>query len=410
MFVGNFSPRARRSIVDSTARINIWHGSVRSGKTFTSLVRWSEFVYNAPGGARLALIGKTREALINNCVSQLQDLYPSFTKLVKGDNRFVLFGKEIRLIGANDAKAEGKIRGSTLYGAYCDEVSLYPQDFFNMLLSRLSVDGAKLLATTNPDSPYHWLKTDYIDREDELNLRSFHFTMNDNLTLSPDYVKALKAEYSGLYYQRFIEGLWVMAQGVIYDMFDPERHTGDYIDKKFSNYGLAIDYGTQNPFAMGLFGWNDRPPVYLLKEYYYDGRNSMKQKTDEDYVNDVKEFIGDKPIRCCFVDPSASSFITLMNRRNYTVSHTDNSVEDGIRWVSTILNTDKLLIDKRCQHTIREFSSYVWDPRAQKRGEDKPLKENDHCMDFLRYFLFNAFPPAPKYKKPIAFNLGNPNK
>jgi PBSX family phage terminase large subunit len=397
---GEFSKAAYKSILGSSARINLWEGSVRSSKTISSIVRWMRFVKQAPSGGVLVMVGKTQRTLQRNILDVIQEMYPNpnVCHLNRGTGEFFLFGKKIDILGANDERAQEKIRGATIVGAYCDEISLFPESFFRMLLSRLSVKGSKLFGTTNPDSPYHWLKVDFIDRWRELDISVFHFEIDDNPNLDPEFVRNLKLEYTGLWYKRFISGLWVLADGTIYDMWDEDNQTVNVIEilskretKQFKRYFTACDYGTNNPCTFGLYGYDVHLPVYLVKEYYYDGGKTGKQKTDSEYADAFVDFIKDvKPVNNYF-DPSALSFMAELRKRGVTVTPAKNDVIDGIRFVASMLAAKAYMVDIGCKQTIREFSGYVWDAKAQKRGEDVPLKQNDHAMDRDRYALFTHF-------------------
>jgi PBSX family phage terminase large subunit len=210
----------RRWQHNKLSRINLLEGSVSSGKTWISLVLWAFWVKTMPQDKLYLMCAKSLTTLKRNCLLLLQELIGerNFTFSVPSKEGF-LFGRRVLLEGANDARAESKIRGMTLQGAYCDELTQFPQDFFAMLLSRLRLPGAKLIATTNPDAPGHWLKTDYIDRADELDFLDVKFIIDDNTTLPEDYVEAIKKEYVGVFYERFILGKWVLAEGLIYPMY-----------------------------------------------------------------------------------------------------------------------------------------------------------------------------------------------
>lgn len=385
-----FSRKQLDVIANADARLNILDGSVRSGKTISSLVAWINYVQNAPDG-ELLMTGKTERTLKRNILDPLAQIVGSQRfRYNRGMGEAWLFGRRIYIAGANDERSAGKIQGMTVAGAYSDELSLYPESFFTMMLSRLSVKGARLIGTTNPDSPYHWLKANYLDREEELGLKHWHFTLEDNLTLDPDYVRALKKEYTGLWYKRFIDGLWVLAEGAIYDMWDEEEHVID-CPKKHSEYCVAIDYATATVMTFGLYGITGNK-VYLTKEYYYDAQKKGRQKTDSEFADDFKDFLGDTHPRNIYLDPSAASFKAELKKKGFSqVRDADNDVINGIRLVSSFLNTGRFFVDRSCTDTIKEFGSYVWDARAQKKGEDKPLKENDHAMDRNRYMIMSRF-------------------
>lgn len=388
------------SLTDSTARINIWHGSVRSSKTIMSIIRWLDYLNNAPKG-KLLMIGKTERTLKRNILDVIEEMVGRKNyHFSSGKGEVRIMGKVIDIVGANDERSENKIRGTTLAGAYGDELTLWPESFFKMLMTRLSVRGSMFFGTTNPDSPYHWLNIDYLEREHELNMRSFHFTLHDNPALDPEYVKSLEKEYSGLWYKRFILGLWVMAEGVIYDMFNNEEHV--LSEEKlpvnvmdFDRYYVPIDYGTANPTTFLMIGermsGKGEREAYVLDEYYYDGRREQRQKTNSQYAEDLVEFIGNYRVSQIFVDPSAKSFITELKQNDKitaSVVEAMNDVVEGIREVGKKLQRSTLFILNKCKNTLREFNAYVWDARAQKIGEDKPIKDNDHCLDGLRYYVY----------------------
>lgn len=367
-------------------RINLLEGSVRSGKTWISLVAWAFLVASMPKDKNYLMVAKTLTSLRRNCLDLLQDLV--------GTNNFnyslskkeaILFGRLVYLEGVNDARAESKIRGMTLQGAYCDELTLFTEDFFSMLLSRLSSKNAKLIATTNPDSPYHWLMDKYIERENELDMLVLKFLIDDNPYLDPEYVANLKKEYTGVFYDRFILGLWTVAEGLIF----PEAAEGRYnvpfdANRKYTSYIVSIDYGTLNPCSMGLWGLS-QGTWYRIKEYYHSGRDTRRQLTDEEYYDKLVGLIDGLPVREIIIDPSAASFIaTIRKHGRYHVRKADNAVLDGIRNTAKALQNGSVRICNNCKNTIAEFSAYRWDEKSQ---EDKPVKENDHAMDDIRYFV-----------------------
>lgn len=402
-----FSEKQISSIIESTRRLNIWEGSVRSGKTVASMWRWIEFVRTFPriGDGSPLMVGKTHKALERNILDPIKQMVGARRcKYNRGTGTFTLFGVKCDLIGANDERAQDVIRGATVPGVYGDEITLWPQSFFKMMLSRMSVKGAKFFGTTNPDSPYHWLKTDYLDKAAELDLTTFHFNIDDNTNLDPAFVESLKKEYTGLWYKRFIDGLWVQAEGAIYDMWDEGRHmvylpdlladlmpNANKEDRRFRHTFMAVDYGTSNPFAAGLFGYNKDLPCYLMKEYYYDGKKSMKAMTDDEYVDELIKWLDGVKPPYTYVDPSAASFSTALRKRGFHVIEASNDVLDGIRFVANLFQKDLFKIDRSCTNTKKEVTGYIWDEKAQRYGEDKPVKQNDHCMDMMRYGLYTHF-------------------
>lgn len=367
-------------------RINILHGSVRSGKTWISLVLWALWVATMPEDKAYIMVAKTLTSLKRNCLDLLQSLVgeENFSySLAAKEGR--LFGRKIYLEGVNDARSESKIRGMSLQGAYCDELTLFTEDFFEMLLSRLSETGAKLFATTNPDSPYHWVKHNFMERQNELDMLVMPFLIEENTFLDPEYVEQLKNEYkaSPVHYDRFILGLWVVASGLIYPFFKPESNpelTGN------EDYYISVDYGTMNPCSMGLWAVDYRKETATrIREFYYDGRKKGKPFTDREYYIELEKLAGDFNIECVVVDPSAASFIAeIREHGRFDVRKGNNDVLDGIRLTGKLLKNGNLKISDCCKNSIKEFQSYVWDEKSV--AEDKPLKENDHAMDDIRYF------------------------
>lgn len=387
------SVRQRDSILDSDARINIWHGSVRSGKTVASLVRWLNFLSTGPPGKKL-IAGKTERTIKRNVLDVIADIVGERHFYYNRGLGEVTIGRhKCEIAAANDERSEGKIRGLTLAGAYGDEVSLWPESFFTMLLSRLSVRGAKFFGTTNPEGPYHWLKRDYIDREGKINLRTFHFTLDDNPALDPRFVEDIKREYTGVWYQRYIEGRWVLAEGIVYSMFDEDVHVVDEVPKLRERW-VGVDYGTSNPTAFVLVGLGTDDCIYIVDEYYHEaGRDLAGSRTDAEYADDLEEWLDGITPRWIFIDPSAKSFRTQLYHERHRcpafaqASMANNELLDGIRKVSSLLHRGRLFVHRRCENVIREFYSYSWNPTAQERGEDKPLEEMDHTMDAIRYVI-----------------------
>ncbi|MFJ4009452.1 PBSX family phage terminase large subunit [Streptomyces sp. NPDC090026] len=389
------------SIVEATARINLWHGSIRSGKTIASLFALLAAIAAAPRGGLILITGRTLDTIGRNIMEPLTDraLFGALARLVDwtpGAKTAVILGRVVHLIGANDRRAEGKIRGATVALVYCDEVSLLPKDFFRQLLGRLSVKGAKLLGTTNPDNPGHWLKKEFIDRAGELDLRDWHFTLDDNPGLDPGYVASLKKEYVGLWYRRFIQGAWVQSEGAVYENFDTARHVVKSLPRIDRWLCDGIDYGTVNPFADVLLGLGADRRLYVVSEYRHDSRLARRQLTDAEYSRARRTWLSKVPHphspargvapEWTVVDPSASSFIEQLHRDGVTgVTQADNTVSDGIRTVASLLGSVDLLIHESATGLIDELPGYSWDDTASEAGEDQPIKQNDHSCDALRY-------------------------
>jgi PBSX family phage terminase large subunit len=385
------SPKQIKSYNEADARINIWAGAVRSGKSFSALLKFINFIDNGPPGD-MVIVGRTTDALKRNVIGPMIDLLGVDVKYKSGLREIKMWNRVIHVVGANDERAEGKIRGSTFAGALIDEITLLPESFFKMLLSRLSVPGAKLFGTTNPDSPFHWLKRDFLDNE-KVNRKLFNFNLYDNPSLTPEYIKSITSEYSGLWYQRFIEGKWVLAEGSVFDMFDKDQHVITFPPGVAEYYLVGIDYGTANPTAFSLIGFSSRtfPNCWLEKEYYWDSRKEQKQKTDAEYARDLKTFISGYNVKQIYMDPSAASLQAELRHHDISAIEANNDVLEGIRYHATMLQQGGFKICGRCINTIKEYGSYRWDPQAQNRGEDKPIKEHDHMLDSIRYVLMSHF-------------------
>ena len=331
------------------------------------------------------MVGKTREALQFNCVGLLEDLAGADFKCNARSNVGYLYGREIRLLGANDEKAASKIKGSTLAGAYIDELSEIPESFYKMTLSRLSVSGAVLLATTNPDSPNNYVFTDIIENED-ISRRCWKFLLDDNTFLPKEYIENIKKEYTGVFFERYILGNWVIAEGLVYPDYDNTVKTEP---REYTEYAVSMDYGTQNPTVMLLWGKHGGT-WYAVREYEHSGRETNIQKTDAEYYAELEKLCSDVPVQAgakieLIIDPSAASFIAVAQQgHRFKVRKADNDVLNGIRNTASALSDRRILINDCCTRTIREFGLYSWDSRA---AVDAVIKEDDHGMDAVRYFI-----------------------
>ena len=385
------SDKQQLSLCESNAKINIWEGAVRSGKTYISLWRFlKELTYGNPG--EYAIITRTYDSFKRNLLPLLTSMIGADAKYYFGKREMVIWGKTIHIIGADDERAENKIRGPTFSGAYVDEATIIPESVFKMLISRCAMKGAKIFATTNPDSPYHWLKRDFLT--DNQDVKSWQFTLMDNPELTEDEREYLKRQYKGIWYNRFIEGKWVQAQGAIYDFFDSSVHVIDFPPGLPSYSIIGVDYGTTNPCAFVQIDVNTNkfPNMWISNVYYYDSKIRQRQKTDTEYAEDLAKFIQDKPVRAIYVDPSAASFKLECSRHGINnLYDAENEVVDGIRLTAKFFNNGSLKICRNCEALIKEMQSYVWDPKCSITGIDKPLKENDHSLDAMRYALVTHF-------------------
>ncbi|MCX4540488.1 PBSX family phage terminase large subunit [Streptomyces sp. NBC_01565] len=404
------SPAQIRSIVESQdTPIALWSGAVSSGKTIGSLIAFLMRLAVAPDHGLIVIVGRTLQTIERNIIDPLQSnhLFGPLAKHVihtNGSTTATILGRTVHLVGASDARAEGRIRGSTIALAYVDEATLVPHPFWMMLLSRLRVGAeSRLLATTNPDGPFHWLRKDFILRGAEVGLRNWHFTLDDNPSLDPGFVERLKAQYVGLWFRRFILGEWCLASGAVYDMFDEHRHVVDSLPYMRRWTAVGIDYGTVNPFSAVLIGQGEDDRLYAVSEYRHDSALAHRQLTDAQYSLNVRQWLAnvrrpgeqgsDRGVRpeWIFVDPSAASFMNqLWTERVPGISPAINDVLDGIRSVGVALGSGLLRIHRSCEGLLGELPGYAWDERAAERGEDKPLKIEDHSADALRYALHST--------------------
>ena len=379
-------------------------GSIRAGKTLSmslSFVLWATAKFK---GQNFIMAGKTVGAFRRNVLFWLKlmlRVQGYHIKDRRSDNLVEISKGEIinyfYIFGGKDERSQDLVQGITAAGVFLDEVALMPESFVNQALARCSVEGSKYCFNCNPEGPNHWFKVNWIDKAKEKGIIYLHFTMDDNLSLSEETKQRYKNMFVGVFFQRFILGLWVLAEGIIYPNFDKKRHTIKYheIPSNFDYYYVTSDYGITNPQVFLLCGIKyikDKPHVYILKEYYNKGTNE-KIKTDTLFLKDYKEFIGDLRIKKTIIDPSATSLINLFKLNSIEVKEADNTVIDGINLVLSFLEEERIhIVAENCPNLLREFASYIWDSKAQERGEDKPVKENDHALDALRYLLQTLFP------------------
>ncbi len=371
-------------------RWNVKTGATGSGKSFVDFtVTIPKRLLAAKGEGLLVLLGNTKGTLERNILDPMREIWsPDLVGNISSDNTVRLFGKKVYALGADNKKHMARIQGATFEYVYGDEVTTWSEEVFQMLKSRLRCEHSHFDGTCNPDNPGHWFKK-FLDSDADIYQQSYHI---DDGALPAEVVAELKKEYAGtVYYDRFIEGRWTLAQGRIYDMFDKSKHVVAAPPGPCTQYYISMDYGTQNPAAMLLWGkcggvW------YMLKEYYYSGRESKAQKTDEQYYAELVKLAGDLPIRAVIVDPSAASMIACIRQHGrFMVRPADNAVLDGIRVTATALSSGKIKICESCENTLQEIQGYVWDDKAAQHGEDKPLKVNDHAMDAMRYFCMEVF-------------------
>ena len=367
----------------------ICDGAVRSGKT--SIMMWSfvEWAMREFNFQRFGVCGKTVDSASKNIISP-------FIAMTLAKSRYIMRWRrsekvlEVRrgsvvnffeIFGGKDEGSAALIQGRTLAGVLLDEVALMPRSFVEQALARCSVDGARLWFSCNPESPQHWFKREWIDQMEKRNALYLHFEMRDNPSLSEKTLAQYESRYTGVFYDRYIRGLWVLAEGLVYDFFGEDQIVDEI--PQSGRYYISCDYGTLNPFSAGLWCVTATGAT-RIREYYYSGRAEQKNKTDEEYYIELERLAEDLPVESVVVDPSAASFIETIRRHGrFKVRKAHNEVIPGIMTTARMLRDGTVKIHRSCTAAIREFGLYSWD---EKSSEDRPIKDNDHAMDDIRYF------------------------
>ena len=364
-------------------------GAIRSGKTVSmgfSFVLWAMTLFN---GYNFAMCGKTIASFRRNVLATLKHQLRARGYTVteqRAENLMIVSKGNVEnifyIFGGKDESSQDLIQGITLAGVFFDEVALMPESFVNQATARCSVAGSKFWFNCNPAGPQHWFYVNWICKCRKRRLLYLHFTMEDNLTLAPEIKERYRNQWTGVFYDRYIRGLWVVAEGLVYSFFDKTKHTTSEIPSS-GRYYISCDYGTLNPFSAGLWCVSNGRAV-RIKEYYYSGRSAQEQLTDEEYYAQLEKLAGDKFIEAVIVDPSAASFIATIRRHGrFSVRKAKNDVLYGIRLTSVMLKSGVIKIGTDCKDAIREFGLYSWDDKGEV---DRPIKENDHAMDDIRYF------------------------
>ena len=391
-----FSPKQRKVLTwwrpgspEREKQAIICDGAVRSGKTLCTGLSFFCWAMSAFHRKNFALCGKTIVSVRRNLLEELLPLLENMgfrcehkvsrnilkVRLGGHSNTFYLFG-------GKDEGSAALIQGITLAGALLDEVALMPLSFVEQTVARCSVTGSKLWFSCNPESPAHWFYREWILKAEEKKALRLQFTMADNPGLSPEVLERYRTMFEGTFYRRFVLGEWVAAEGRVYDFFD-DSCVKDPPEGAWEDWYISCDYGTLNPTSMGLWG-KQNGVWYRVKEFYYDARARRKQKTDEEYADELARLAGGRDIRAVVVDPSAASFCETLRRRGWRVRKADNEVLSGIRLTARLLKAGKLVICRGCEDAIREFSLYRWEEQGD--GQDRVRKEHDHAMDEIRYF------------------------
>ncbi len=388
-------------------------GAIRSGKTVSMSLSFVFWAMDSFDGQNFIMAGKTISSFQRNVLTNLKVMLlsrgyryihhisgetPNMLEVMKGNkvNYFYIFG-------GKDEGSQGLVQGITAAGAFFDEVALMPESFVNQATGRCSVDGSKYWFNCNPAGPMHWFKVGWIDKKKDKRLVYLHFTMEDNLSLSEKIKARYRSMYAGVFFLRYIKGLWAVAEGLIYTMCTDDNYYTDIERpialKSIAQKYIAVDYGTANPCVF-LEIWDDGQTIWVDREYRWDSRSEeaqrsgRPQKTDAQYADDMVVFMGTAPEDQCtiVVDPSAASFITELRNRGFYVKEANNEVLDGIRVVASLLAQRNIQINRKCKGLRSEMQSYVWDDKAAERGEEKPVKQLDHGCDSLRYFCYTILP------------------
>lgn len=400
MELDGFSPKQLRAMTwwmprspDRDCEAIVCDGAVRSGKTLSMGLGFFLWAMCRFDGRQFGLCGKTMGSLRRNVLQELTpwlemlgmqvtERYSEHLLRVRfagRENRFYVFG-------GRDESAAGLIQGITFAGILMDEVVLMPRSFVEQACARCSVAGSRLWFNCNPEGPQHWFYREWIKGARRKKCLHLHFTMEDNPSLTPEIRRRYRRLYSGVFYRRFVLGLWTAAEGRVYDFFDTAK-APPVPEGPWEQWYISCDYGTVNPASFGL--WGRKGGVwYRTEEFYFDSRREGRQMTDAEYAKALRDLAGQRRIEAVIVDPSAASFIQCIRKKGrFTVIPAKNDVVDGIRQVSDALKQRLICFSPECRDTLREFSLYKWDDKAVR---DAPRKENDHAMDDLRYFVTTA--------------------
>ena len=363
-------------------------GAVRSGKTLAmglSFFLWAMCCFD---GQKFGVCGKTISSLRRNVLSEILPRLAALgasCREKRTENLIILslWGREnsFYIFGGRDESSASLIQGITFAGVLLDEAALMPCSFVEQACARCSVAGSRLWFNCNPEGPEHWFYKTWILEADKRNCLRLKFTMEDNPSLTEGIRERYRRLYTGVFYQRYVLGQWVQAEGRVYDFF-----SADMLGKAPENcekWYISCDYGTVNPTSMGLWG-RKSGAWYRVKEFYFDSRREKHQMTDEEYAAALKELAGGNPIQAVIVDPSAASFMEVLRRKGWRVKKAKNDVLSGIRLTSDCLKTGKIVICETCADCVRELGEYLWEPGG---GKDRVRKEHDHAMDDMRYFV-----------------------
>lgn len=392
------SPKQLEFIKNSTARWNLAHGAVRTGKTVCTLFRFLQAAYECPD-SQIFMVGHSSETIYHNAIRLILEsdqfsIFRPFCSWLSGKRQLKFMDKTITTLGAKDEGAIGQFQGKTMSLVYCDEMTLYPESIIDMIDTRLSNPHSMGFASMNPSHPEHKLKK-WIDKSEggDSNYYSLHFLLDDNPYVDEAYKQRIRSSLSGLFYQRNYLGLWCLADGAIFDFFDRKVHINRVAPTAAEYYVAGIDYGSVNAFACVLVGVNSGKStqqgrkMWVEREYYWDPKKTHRQKVNSEYADDIQEFLEPYFVKQIYIDPSAEAFQLELRKRGMHVIHANNDVFNGIQMMTQEMQRGNLSVLADCKNTIREIESYVWDSKAAAKGYDQPLKQNDHSVDALRYVV-----------------------
>lgn len=379
----------------------ICDGSVHSGKTVSMILGFVHWAMRFFDGKNFGICGKTISSTERNIILPLLNM-PDITdyyslQYIRGENKRIIIqsGSHTNtffIFGGKDESSYTLVQGITLSGVLFDEVALMPKSFVDQAVARtLSEPEARYWFNCNPESAEHWFYKEWICNTRQKKALHLHFTMQDNPILSPEQIADAERLYTGVFYNRYIKGLWCVAEGLIYPMFDKAVHVKSLPHPQGEWY-VSVDYGTLNAFSAGLWCY-DGTTAYRVAEYYYSGREQKRQRTNTQYLQSIQQLTAGKSISAVIVDPSAASFIAELRQAGFLVRKGKNDVVEGIRRTAAALEQGKLLFSPDCKNSFREFALYRWD---ESSSQDRPIKENDHAMDDIRYFVSTILREQPK--------------
>jgi PBSX family phage terminase large subunit len=392
------SPKQLEFIDHSTKQWNIAHGAVSTGKTIATLFRFMQAVSDCPD-SQIFMVGHSSDTIYRNAIRLLLEseelkIFRPFCHWLTGKRQLKFKNKIIQTLGAKDEGAIGAFQGLTASLMYCDEMTLYPEPIIDMIDTRLRKEHSMGFAAMNPSHPNHKCKQ-WIDWAAEGNEKYYalHFVLDDNPFLTEEYKERVRNSASGLFYKRNVLGLWVMAEGAIFDFFDKKIYVQERAPACADYWIAGIDYGASNPFCCLLIGVcigeknQQGKQLWVEKEYYWDHKRRPKVNTE--LADDMAAFLEPYGVKMIYLDPSAESFQNDLQRRGMHVVHAKNDVFNGIQKMTDMVRNGQCIILKECVNLVREIEGYVWDSKAAKKGYDQPLKQDDHCVDALRYALYS---------------------